>query len=317
MRVGVLAIQHESNTFVPSPTTLSDFESNLLALGSDVVEAASESYHEVGGFLEGLREEGLEAVPILFARATPGGMIAADTADSLVGMAMDPDWIIDMVQTYSKLIIELQEILFAEEGKPDGIFYYEDMGFSGRPFMSPDMYDEIIKPGHKKTIDYNKSLGLPVTMHSCGMIERLLPGMLDAGIDCLQVIEVKAGMDLIKLYQQYGDRLSFFGGIDVRELYSNDLKRVEAELESKIPIVMQNFGYILHSDHSIPNTVHIDTYRHFVEYGLKLGTYQIRHAPYKIYPVKSGTRHTRRTGSSYVLVSCEFAVSICAEQRQA
>ncbi len=192
----------------------------------------------------------------------------------LVGMALDPDWVKDMVETYASLTRALQEILFAEEGPPDGIFYYEDMGFKGRPFMSPAMYDEIIKPGHKKTIDYNKSLGLPVIMHSCGMVEKLLPGMIDAGIDCLQVIEVKSGMDLLKLYRQYGDRLSFFGGMDIRELYSNDLARVEAELASKIPVVMQNYGYILHSDHSIPHTVDYATYLHFKEYGLKLGTYK-------------------------------------------
>ncbi len=192
----------------------------------------------------------------------------------LVGMALDPDWVKDMVDTYASLTVALQEILFAQEGPPDGIFYYEDMGFKGRPFMSPAMYDEIIKPGHKKTIAYNKSLGLPVIMHSCGMVEKLLPGMIDAGIDCLQVIEVKAGMDLLRLYRQYGDRLSFFGGMDIRELYSNDLDRVERELASKIPLVMQNYGYILHSDHSIPPTVDYATYLHFKEYGLQLGTYQ-------------------------------------------
>ncbi len=54
----------------------------------------------------------------------------------LVGMAMDPDWVRDMAMTYAQLTIELQEILFAEEGLPDGIWYYEDMGFKQRPFMS-------------------------------------------------------------------------------------------------------------------------------------------------------------------------------------
>jgi uroporphyrinogen decarboxylase len=191
----------------------------------------------------------------------------------LMGMALDPDWIKDMVQVYAQLTIDLQEILFAEEGKPDGIWYYEDMGFKQRPFMSPAMYREIIQPGHIMTIQYAKSLGLPVIMHSCGYVEPLVAGMLEAGIDCLQVIEVKAGMDLLKLYRDYGDRLSFMGGIDVRELYSNDLARVDAELESKIPIVKGNYGYALHSDHSIPDTVNYETYRHFVDKGLSLGTY--------------------------------------------
>ena len=191
----------------------------------------------------------------------------------LMGMALDPDWIKDMVNTYADLIINLQEILISKEGKPDGIWYYEDMGFKLKPFMSPAMYDEIIKPGHEKTINFAKSLNLPVIMHSCGYVDPLLPGMLDAGIDCLQVIEVKAGMDLVKLYKQYGDILSFMGGIDVRVLYTNDKAQIDKELEEKIPYVMKNFGYTLHSDHSIPNTVDYETFQYYIEKGLKLGTY--------------------------------------------
>ncbi len=191
----------------------------------------------------------------------------------LIGMAWDPDWVKDMVDTYSSLTVSLQEILFEKEGLPDGIWYYEDMGFKERPFMSPAMYDEIIKPGHKKTIDFAKSKNLPVIMHSCGFVEPLLPGMIDAGINCLQVIEVKAGMDLLRIHKNYGDRISLMGGIDVRKLYSNDYKQIDQELESKIPIVKEGFGYMLHSDHSIPGTVNLDTYQYFIQKGLELGTY--------------------------------------------
>lgn len=192
----------------------------------------------------------------------------------LMGMALDPDWVLDMALTYAQLTVDLQEILFAEEGWPDGIWYYEDMGFKQHPFMSPRMYERIILPAHKLTVGFAKQHGKPVIMHSCGYVEPLIPGMLEAGIDCLQVIEVKAGMDLLKLYRDYGDVLSFMGGIDVRELYTNDRARIDAELEAKIPIVMQKYGYTLHSDHSIPNTVYYDTYRYFIEKGLSLGTYR-------------------------------------------
>ncbi|MGI6375502.1 MAG: uroporphyrinogen decarboxylase family protein [Anaerolineae bacterium] len=191
----------------------------------------------------------------------------------LTGMALDPDWVRDMAATYAQLTIDLQEMLFAAEGYPDGIWYYEDMGFKDRPFMSPAMYREIIQPAHTHTIAFAKAHGLPVIMHSCGMVERLLPGMIAAGIDCLQVLEVKAGMDLVKLYGLYGEVLSFMGGIDVRALYTNDRAQVEAELQAKVPPVMPGYGYILHSDHSIPNTVTYDTYHYFVERGLAIGTY--------------------------------------------
>jgi uroporphyrinogen decarboxylase len=191
----------------------------------------------------------------------------------LMGMALDPDWVKDMVTTYSDLTIQLQEILFAEEGYPDGIWYYEDMGFKERPFMSPDMYREIIQPAHTKTVGWAHARNMPVIMHSCGFIAPLLPYMVEAGIDCLQVIEIKAGMDLLALYRDFGDRLSFMGGIDVRVLYTNDKERINAELSAKIPEVMKNNGYVLHSDHSIPNTVDYESYRYFVDRGLELGTY--------------------------------------------
>lgn len=191
----------------------------------------------------------------------------------LMGMALDPKWVMDMVDTYSRLTVELQEILFAREGYPDGIWYYEDMGFKQKPFFSPAMYKEILQPGHQHTIGFAHSRNLPVIMHSCGFVEPLLPGMLESGIDCLQVIEIKAGMDLLKLYREYGDVLSFMGGIDVRVLYTNDRKLIDRELEAKIPAVKGKFGYVLHSDHSIPNTVHYDSYRYFIEKGLELGRY--------------------------------------------
>lgn len=191
----------------------------------------------------------------------------------LMGMSLDPDWIRDMVDVYSQLTVDLQAILFAEEGKPDGIWFYEDMGFKGRPFMSPGMYHDIVQPAHTRTFSYAHSLGLPVIVHSCGMVEKFVPGLLEAGMDCLQVIEVKAGMDLLKLYREYGERLSFMGGIDVRVLYSNDRAQIDAELEAKIPVVKGNYGFVLHSDHSIPNTVFYDSYRYFVQRGLELGTY--------------------------------------------
>ena len=147
------------------------------------------------------------------------------------------------------------------------------MGFKEKPFMSPELYQELIMPCHKKSCDYAHSHNLPVIMHSCGYIEPLLPYMIEAGIDCLQVIEIKAGMDLLKLYKQFGKQIAFMGGIDVRVLYTNDWELIDKELEAKIPVVKEGFGYVLHSDHSIPKTVNYETYVHFLKKGLELGTY--------------------------------------------
>lgn len=192
----------------------------------------------------------------------------------LMGMALDPDWVRDMTRTYADLTIGLWELLFAEEGLPDGIFFYEDMGFKERPFMSPAMYEELILPAHKLTIDWAHARGLRVIMHSCGFVEPLLPGMIRAGIDMLQAMEVKAGMDMLRLNKLYGDRIGFMGNIDIREIISNERRRIDAELQKKIlPLMKTKTPFILSSDHSTPPEVDYESFLYFRDRGLELAHY--------------------------------------------
>ncbi len=192
----------------------------------------------------------------------------------LIGMALDPDWIRDMCSVYAEMIINLMEIVFDEGGLPDGVYFYEDMGFKNKPFMSPAMYKEIIWPSHKRLFDFCHSKGLPIILHSCGYVEQFIPGLIEAGLDCLQALEVKAGMDLVHLKKTYGEHLAFFGGMDVRPMVANDLDAIQAELDLKLPAAMEGGGYILHSDHSIPSQVEYETYKFFLERGLEMGTYK-------------------------------------------
>jgi uroporphyrinogen decarboxylase len=186
----------------------------------------------------------------------------------LFGMAVDPDWVKDMVNVFADMTIRHLEVLFAQEGKPDGIFFYEDMGFKNKPFMSPAMYADIVQPGHAKLFGYAHSLGCKVIVHSCGYVEPLVPGLIEAGMDCLQAMEVKAGMDLPTLFKRFGDKIAFFGGIDVRTLIANDRAAIDAELMRKIPPVIKGGGgYILHSDHSEPPEINYETMRYFIDRG--------------------------------------------------
>ena len=71
------------------------------------------------------------------------------------------------------------------------------------------------------------------------MVESLIPSLIEAGINCLQPLEVKAGMDLLRIKKAFGDRIALIGGMDVRTLLTNDLDVVRRELEAKVPGVMQ------------------------------------------------------------------------------
>jgi len=191
----------------------------------------------------------------------------------LTGMALEPQWVTEMAQAYAGLMIRLQALLFEREGYPDAVWYYDDLGFKQRSFMSPQMYKDIFFQSHKQVVDYAHAHGLPVILHSCGFIEPLIGHLVEAGFDCLQALEIKSGMDLLRIYKNFGDKIALMGGIDVRVLLTNDRQKIDAELESKIPIVKNGFGYILHSDHSIPKEIEYDTVKYYFQKGLELGKY--------------------------------------------
>ncbi len=88
-RVGVVALQHESNTFIPRRTMLADFEGHLFLTSRAVRERLGQSHHEVGGFFGGLGRAAIEAVPVFAARAMPYGIIEAEAAESLVERMFD------------------------------------------------------------------------------------------------------------------------------------------------------------------------------------------------------------------------------------
>ncbi|HPP67442.1 MAG TPA: hypothetical protein PKX05_05955, partial [bacterium] len=98
--------------------------------------------------------------------------------------------------------------------------------------------------------------------------------LIDAGLDCLQPLEVKAQMDLIELKEKFGDRLSFMGGIDSRLMSDPDKTKIEQEVKTKIGVAKKNGGYVYHSDHSIPNIVSFKDYCFVMELVKKYGVYE-------------------------------------------
>ena len=140
------------------------------------------------------------------------------------------------------------------------------------------MYRELLFPAHQRIFEWAHSRELPVILHSDGFLEPLLPDLVEAGIDCLQPLEVKAGMELLRVKRQFGDRIALIGGMDARTLETNDPAVVRAELEAKLPGAMAGGGYVLQVDHSVSNRVNYETYKFFVETGLTLGNYEAAHS---------------------------------------
>ena len=88
-RVALLGIYHESNTFVIIPTVLDDFRNGQYLKGESIRKEYQNAHNEIAGMLEVLDKEGIEAIPLLFASATPGGTITAETYNFILNETIE------------------------------------------------------------------------------------------------------------------------------------------------------------------------------------------------------------------------------------
>jgi len=184
----------------------------------------------------------------------------------LTNIALEPDWIKDMVSTYWEFNIMHWEELFRREGMPQGMWIGDDLGYKFTPFMSVAMFEDVLLPGYVRYFQWLREKGIKINvMHSCGYVESFLPLLCDAGLTCLEGLEVKAGMDIIALNQKLGDRLVWFGNIDIRALESNDRALIDKEIEKLRRVTREGGRCMVHSDHSISPLVEYDTYRYFID----------------------------------------------------
>lgn len=189
----------------------------------------------------------------------------------LMALADDPEWCMDMFRAHLEMNIALFDQVWDAGYTFDEICWPDDMGYKGTPFFSTAMYRELLKPFHKRAVEWAHARGIKARLHSCGNINPLIPDLLDIGLDGLNPLEVKAGMDPVALKRQVGDRLLLHGGVNA-VLWDN-LPAIEAEIRRVLPILKENGGYLFSSDHSVPSSVSLEGFRRIIALAKECGSY--------------------------------------------
>ncbi len=184
----------------------------------------------------------------------------------LESLLLEPEWIHDFNQLITDKHLEHYQLLFNEVGLPDGLHIYEDLGYTAAPFASPACHRELILPYHKQLFGFFKDHNLPVIMHTCGDFRPHIDSIIEAGVDCIQAMEAKTGMNVLDLAEQYKDKLCFMGNLDIRALESGDRDQIRTECLGKLEGMKKiRAPFIYMSDHSIPPTVSVESFEYMQE----------------------------------------------------
>jgi uroporphyrinogen decarboxylase len=115
-------------------------------------------------------------------------------------------------------------------------------------------------------VNFYHGHGLPVLLHSCGYQEPVIPLVVEAGFDALNPMEVKAGNDIFKYAEMYGDKIAFVGGLDERILETGDRDLIRKGVRDFVEGMRERGArFVYGSDHSISPNVDLDDYSYSLE----------------------------------------------------
>ncbi|MDY0099841.1 MAG: uroporphyrinogen decarboxylase family protein [Bacteroidales bacterium] len=159
----------------------------------------------------------------------------------------------------------------------DAIWLGEDLGSQTSTLISPEDWRIIFKPRHKRLIEKLRleNPDIIIIMHSDGAVAPLIDDFIEMGVDVYNPVQPNvSGSDPEELKERYGERISFFGGIDQQILLpSGNLEKIRSEIERITGILGRDRGYLLAPAHIVQTDVSEETILEMIKAATEYGAY--------------------------------------------
>ena len=181
----------------------------------------------------------------------------------LYDLAGSPEWaqkLLDMI--IRKNIVMLENVLPAACG--DAVLLGSDWGTQRDLIMSPRCFRTMLKPGEQREYDLVHHYGKQVFVHSCGCILKIMPDLVEMGVDVLNPVQPEC-MDLKFLKETYPE-ITYYGGISTQKtLPYGTPAEVVKETEDTIELMSRNGGYITAPSQEIQTDVPYENLRALID----------------------------------------------------
>jgi len=191
-------------------------------------------------------------------------------------LAEDPDRLEEFVHRLGDFLVGIVEGQIEAAGdKLTGMYIWGDIACTSGMLFSPNLWRRLHKPQLRRLCDRIHEAGLKTIYHGCGNALPVFDDLIEAGVDCYNPLEAKAGLDAVELSRQFAGRLALNGNLNVQVLETNNRNQVRAEVIRKLG-AGEGGGYIFQSDHSISSNVAPSTYDFVVQLVREHGRYPLR-----------------------------------------
>ncbi|MCL4559291.1 MAG: hypothetical protein M1281_01595 [Chloroflexi bacterium] len=166
----------------------------------------------------------------------------------LIDLAGNEEFAQALIQKVGEVLLRGTEIYLNAAGPYLDILELPGDDYAAlRPIISPRMFDRFFAPLWRRMIELVQALApqCKILFHSDGNMEPFLGRLIDLGVNIFHCLEPMPSVDMAKIKQTYGDRLCFWGAIDIKEALQGDEARVEAEVRQRIRELGPGGGYVL------------------------------------------------------------------------
>ncbi len=180
--------------------------------------------------------------------------------DYLIDFATNTGFLEGFFDKILELKLAYWEKMLAEVGDlVTAVLESDDMGSQNDMLFSPRAYRQLVKPRHTKLYSFIKAHSrAKVFFHSCGAIRKVLPDLIEAGVDILNPVQVSAaGMDSAALKRDFGKDLTFWGGgVDTQHVLGDgSVQEVRDEVRRRINDLAPGGGFVFATVHAIQRNV--------------------------------------------------------------
>ena len=201
--------------------------------------------------------DGYAVMGVLWSAHFQDACAAFGMETALIKMLSEPEMFRAVIDRITKFYLKANEIFYeSTRGKVHAILIGNDFGSQTGLMLDSELLREFVFKGTRELIAQAKSYGLKVIHHSCGSVYEIIPDLIDAGADVIHPIQALAyKMEPERLRKDFGDKVSFCGGVDAQQLMVNG---TPGQVKDKIAQLKQIFptGLIISPSHEaiLPDT---------------------------------------------------------------
>lgn len=158
------------------------------------------------------------------------------------------------------------------------IEFASDYGTQHGPFLSPELYRKFLKAPESRVFARMKVIAprARIFMHSCGSVRRLIPDLIEAGVEVLSCLQpLAAEMDAVALKREFGRDLVFHGGVDLQQALVGTRAQTVADTRRCVEAFAPGGGYIAGPSNHFTSDVPVENFFAMYETFAACGRYPI------------------------------------------